>query len=387
MAAVSVGEALAIAREARLALPVEEVSLDEAAGRVLARDLAAAVPAPPWTTSAMDGWAVRAADTPGELAIAGESAAGAPFRARMEPGRAVRISTGAVVPEGADAVVRLEDGAEEDGRLRAPATPPGAHVRAAGELLAAGGTLLAAGGRVAPHAVGAIGAVGLASVPCAARPRVAIMATGRELVPLGAPLADGRIHDSNRHGIRAQLLAAGALVVSSEVVGDERAATARALERLLEGGADLVVTVGGMGRGPHDHVRPALAGAGVETLFDGLRATSLQPTWLGRRGPRLVLGLPGNPVSSALALHVVGRELLGAGGAWERRLPLVAPWGREPGRADILMSRLAGGGVEPLADQRSHAVVSLARAEVLAWVEEGRGALAPGDSVPVSLLG
>src|SRR5262249_15220879 len=183
----------------------------------------------------------------------------------------------------------------------------------------------------------------------------------RSWPPRASSLHSGRRSPTGATGIRPQLEAAGALAASSEVVGDERAATAAALERLLEGGADLVVTVGGMGRGPHDHVRPALAGAGVEALFDGLRATSLQPTWLGRRGPRLVRGLPGNRVSSALALHVVGRELLGAGDAWERRLPLVAPWGRDPGRADILMCRLADGGVAPLADQRSHAVVSLAR--------------------------
>jgi len=385
-AAASVAEALEIARRERLRPPVEYVPLAEAAGRVLASDVRAAVAAPPWTTSAMDGWALRAADTPGDLPLAGESAAGAPFSGVLEPGRAVRISTGAVVPAGADAIVRLEDGAEQDGRLRAPATPAGAHVRAAGELLARGGTLLPAGERVAPHAVGAIGAVGLASVPCIARPRVAILATGRELATLGSPLTDGRIHDSNRHGIRAQLEAAGALVVSSEVLGDDRAATSAAIERLLAGAAEVVVTLGGMGRGPHDHVRPALAGAGVEALFDGLRATSLQPTWLGRRATRLALGLPGNPASAAIAVHVVGRELLGLREPWDRTLPLVAPWAREPGRADLLMCRLAVGGIAPLPDQRSHAVVSLARADALAWVEEGRGSLAAGEAVPFSPL-
>jgi molybdopterin molybdotransferase len=195
-------------------LPAELVALEAAPGRLLAEDVCAVVSLPPFTASAMDGWAVRAADTPAELSIVGESAAGAPWAGRIVAGQAVRISTGAQLPDGADSVVPNEDADARVGRVRVGTAPLGAHVRMLGEVIEAGATLLSAGTVVAPHAVAGIAATGHVRLPCAARPRVAVLATGSELVPLGWPLPAGAIYDASRVGVAAQARWAGAQVVA-----------------------------------------------------------------------------------------------------------------------------------------------------------------------------
>ena len=368
-------EAIALAASLAPRPPAEPVPVPDAAGRVLAEDVRAGRDLPAADSSAMDGWAVRAADTPGLLRPAGESAAGSPADAALAPGAAMAVSTGASLPAGADAVARREVAAHEAGMVRVTeAVPPGRDVRRRGETIRAGALLLARGHRVAPHEVGALGATGRAEVLCRRRPRVAILATGAELIPLGAPAGPAQVHDSSRHGLAAQVVASGGVVVGSEAVGDDLDATVAALAAMLDAPGDrrpdVVVTNGGISAGVHDLVRPALARLGVEEVARGVRAKPVHPTYIGRRGDQVVLGLPGNPASAAVAFHLLGRPLLGAGERWWRRAPLTAAVETRPGRAELLRCDEGPDGLTPHPDQGPHAVTSLAGATALAWVGE-----------------
>lgn len=387
---MSVAEALERARELAPVMSAEPVPVPEAAGRVLAEDVRAGRDLPAVASAAMDGWAVRAADTPGALVAAGESSAGRPSRDAVGSGQAMAISTGAPLPGGADAVARREivraDGAAV--HVDRP-VPPGHDVRRQGETIRAGAVLLPRGHRVAPHEVGALGATGRAEVLCARRPRVAILATGAELIPLGAPARPEEVHDSSRHGLGAQVADAGGLVVASITVGDDLAVTIDALSALLDAAGearpDVVVTNGGISGGAHDLVRPALEHLGVEEAVRRVRATPVRPTYLGRRGDQVVLGLPGNQASAAVAFHLLGRPLLGALEGWWRRAPLTGPVRTRAGQADLVRCVEGPDGLAPLPDQGSHAVTSLAGATALAWVGEDDGGRA-GDVVPFSRL-
>lgn len=383
-------EALAVARALAPATGTEPVPVPEAAGRTLADDVRAVRDLPPADLSAMDGWAVRAAETPGVLRAAGESAAGRPAARGLEPGRAIAVSTGARIPQGADAVARREIVRVEGGEVRVEApVAAGRDIRRRGETIRADAVLLGAGHRVAPHEVGALGAAGHAAVRCVRRPRVAILATGAELVALGAAADPSQVHDSSRHGLAAQAVAAGGLVVASARVGDDARATEAALAALLDATGpqrpDVIVTNGGISVGDHDLVRPALARLGVEELVRGVRAAPVSPTYLGRRGDRVVLGLPGNPASAAVAFHLLGRPLLGVGDDWSLRAPLAARATLRPGRAELVRCAEGPDGLTPLADQGSHAVTSLAGATALAWLGEDDDG-APGSWVRVSRL-
>jgi molybdopterin molybdotransferase len=369
---VPLERALELVGELALEPEPEAVPVDGAAGRLLAEEVDAAVDLPPFHASAMDGWALRAADAPGQMRLVGESAAGVPWPGMLGPGEAVRISTGAAMPAGADAVLRLEEGAEADGRVVARAgLPVGRDVRARGEVVRAGDRLMGPGDLVSTAALGGLAAAGAAMLRCRRRPRVAILASGRELAPLGRPLEPGAVYDSTRLGIRAQAEVAAAQVVAFERVDDDPEATDAAVRRLLDDGADLLVTVGGISGGRHDHVRAAMAAAGVEEVFRGVRVSPCRPTWLGVRGAQRALGLPGNPVSAAVAFHLFGRPLLGRGEDWSRRAPLAERHRTPPGRAEALRCREEDGALVPMADQASHAVTSLFGSTALAWIPAG----------------
>lgn len=345
---------------------------------------------PPFTASAMDGWAVCAADTPAELSIVGESAAGAPWPGRLVAGQALRISTGAPLPDGADSVVPSEDADARMGRVRVGTATLGAHVRARGEVIEAGATLLSAGTVVATHAVAGLAATGHVSLPCVARPRVAVLATGSELTPLGAPLPPGAIYDASRVGVSAQARWAGAQVVASAVVEDDLSATVAAIRRLLgppdTPACDVLVTAGGIGHGVHDHVRGALARAGVEEVVGGVALSPCRPTWLGHRGDQAVLGLPGNQVSAAVAMHIFGRPLLGVHDPWDRTAPLHEPYPRSGRGPAAIRCQVLGDSLRPLPGQGAHAVADLARADALAIIPGGPGELPPGSRVTVLLF-
>lgn len=386
---VSFDEALAEMRARALAPPAEPVALADLVGRVLAEDVRARADHPAFTNSAMDGFAVRAADAAdgAVLRLVGESRAGTPFPGRVGAGEATRISTGAELPAGADTVLRVEDAEEVDGGVRMLVAPaPGRHVRAQGEDVRRGEVLLAAGHVLGPHEVAVVAAAGRARVACVRRPRVAVLGSGDEVVPAGGELAPGQVYDSNRPGVTAQAIAAGARVVASVLVPDDRERTLATVRGLLDpdgrhDAPELLVTIGGVSVGRHDHLRPALEAAGVREILFGVEIRPGHPLWLGRRGEQLVLGLPGNPVSAAVCFHAFGRPLLGRADQWEPRRPLGARYTKQTPRTELVRCREIDGALHPLPRQGSHAVTSLAGATHLAAIEAPVRELAAGEPV------
>ena len=389
---------IAEARERVLAavqpLPAEEVPLDQALGRVLAEEVRSAEDLPPFDSSAMDGYALVAGPA-GELPVVGESRAGRPADRPLSAGEAMRISTGAAMPVGADAVVPVERVEVLDGRVRVPDTEPGAHIRRAGEDVRAGLPVIAAGTELDPASVAVLAALGRASVPCGGVPRVTVLVTGDELVEPGEPLGPGQIRDSNAYALAAQATRAGARVVGRRIVRDDRAATEATFAAALEE-ADVVVASGGVSVGPHDHVKPALAALGVEERFWGVRLKPGKPTWFGVRGEKLVFGLPGNPVSAMITFHLFARPALrglaGADAASTRaRAVLDVPLPRNAQREEVVRCRLHprddGWHVEPTKEQGSHVLTSMLGASAYALVPAGEGELAAGERVDIELVG
>src|SRR3984893_14792426 len=320
-------------------LPAESVAIADASGRVLAEADAARVDLPPFASSAMDGYALRAADTPGRLPVVAHIAAGRPAPRPLEPGEAMEISTGGVVPDGADAVVPVEAVVTHDnGVVEITAqVARGEYVRSRGGDVRSGDPVCPAGVRLTPAQLGALAAVARAEVRCARRPRVALLATGTELRAPGEPLGPGEIYESNGLMLAAALAAEGAEVERLPRVEDEEHAHRAALERGLE--ADVLVTSGGVSVGPHDLVRTIEADLGVEEVFWGVAVKPGKPVAFGVRGRTLVFGLPGNPVSSLVGLELFVRPALRAFQGLADPLPriergaLAAPLRRTPGRA------------------------------------------------------
>jgi len=345
---------------------------------------------PPFAGSAMDGYAVRSADTPGRLVVAGECAAGWPGARGSAPGEAWRISTGAPLPPGADAVVRQEDVRVEAGHVTVAAqVPPGADVRPPGEDLAAGAEVIPAGTVLAAHEAGVVAAAGHDAAWCTRRIRIALLVSGDELAPPGGELRAGEVYDSNRYAIAAQARAAGAAITEVASVGDDPAATRASVRRLLDGDGDppdLLVTTGGLSVGPHDHLRPALREAGVREVVPRVAVRPGRPTWIGARGAQVVLAIPGTPAAASVCFHVLGRPLLGHADAWAETAPLAVPVRMRAGVVQLLRCRLGSAGVMPLDRQGSAALSSMAGARALAWVPAGAGELAAGSPVRVDRL-
>jgi len=390
-----IGEALARVLDRVRVLSTEEVPLGAADGRVLVEAAAAAVDLPPFPSSAMDGFAVRAADTPATLPVVARVAAGAPAPRPLGAGEAVAISTGGVVPDGADAVVPVELVETRGGEVAVPVVPAGDNVRPRGSDVSAGAEVVAAGLRLGPAQLGALAAAGVTVVRCARRPRVAVLATGSEMRPPGESLGPGEIYDSNTLMLASQVRSAGGDVERLPHVTDDERATRRALERGL--GVDVLVTSGGVSVGEHDLVRGLLTELGVEQVFWGVAVRPGRPIAFGVRGATLVFGLPGNPVSSLVGFELFVRPaLLALQGVAEPRPPfrpgrLAAGVRRNPARESLLRarSRVAGDAVEvePLAGQESHMIARAAAADALVLVPRGEGELAAGSDVLYLALG
>ncbi len=394
----SIEEALALVLDGIEPLAAERVPLAEAAGRVAAGDARAAVDLPPFDRSAMDGYAVRAADTaPGvPLRLAGGVAAGEVAAAALEPGTAAAISTGAAVPPGADAILQSELAHLDDGHV-APerAIEPGRHVRVRGEDVRAGDVLARAGERLTVPRLSALASAGVGQVEVHRRPRLRLAVTGSELLPLGAPPEPGRIHESN--GLMIGLLArrAGAEVTDVGVIPDEREATLAAVREGLE--ADVLVVSGGVSVGPHDHVKPAFEACGVEEVFWRVRIKPGKPLWFGRRGDTLVFGLPGNPLSTIVAFCVfiepALRRLQGEVDARPRlaRGRLTVAAGPSDDRTTFLTARIAPGAdgvleATPTERQGSHMTGALGESDGFAIAPHGSGGLDAGAAVDLLLL-
>jgi molybdopterin molybdotransferase len=387
---LSMDEALDRILERIRPLPPEAVALDEAAQRVLAEPGVASVDLPPFPSSAMDGFAVHAGDTPGTLPVAFRVAAGSPSVDALPAGVAAGIATGGVVPEGADAVVPVELVAERNGDVEIPdAALPGAHIRPRGGDVRQGEVVVAAGTRLGAAQLGALAAAGVATVACHARPRVAVLATGSELRAPGEALGPGEIYESNRAAVATVLSGAGALVERLPVIVDEEDAHRAALTRALE--ADVLVTTGGVSVGPHDLVRRIASGLGVEEVFWGVAVKPGKPLSFGVRGDTLVFGLPGNPVSSLVgALLFVRPAVLALQGLADPRPQLdtgrlAAPLRRNERRDELVRARRRPGDeaaiLEPLVGQDSHMIARAAAADALVHVPRGVGEIQAGGTV------
>jgi molybdopterin molybdotransferase len=417
-------QALELVLERTQPLTAVEVELVDALERVLAEDVTSADDVPSFDNSAMDGFAIRSGDTAGAserrpvaLEVADESRAGRPSRVTLRSGQAIRISTGAMLPAGADAVARSEDCRERDGSVEVLVpVAPGKEVRRAGEDMRAGEVVLERGTLLGPAELGVLASAGAARVRCARRPRVAVLITGDELVEPGHPLAPGQVRNSNAYSVTAQVRRAGAELASLRHVGDDREATVEAVRAALD--SDLLIACGGVSVGPHDHVKAAFAALAVEEVFWGVALRPGHPTWFGVKknsgfrlgaktgsseaplagtseGTTLVFGLPGNPVSAMVTFHLFARPAIAAlSGATlpRRRASAVIDerYGKRPGRAHVVRCRLEARGdgwhVRPTKAQGSHVLTSMLGAEALAYVEVERGDVEAGERVEIEIL-
>ncbi|MDQ3675517.1 MAG: molybdopterin molybdotransferase MoeA [Actinomycetota bacterium] len=378
----------------------EEVSLEDALGRVLATDALAPSDVPPFACSAMDGFALLAADTesvPARLRVIGEARAGHPAGVSIEPGTAVRISTGAPLPEDADTVVRQELTEPGDGEVIVQETvAAGNDVRYAGEDITAGETTLLAGTVLGSPEIGHLASLNIAQPAVVRRPRVALVSTGDELVSPGPELRPGEIRDANGPALTAAARAAGAEVTASLRVGDDRAATVQTLQAAFED-ADVLCTVGGVSVGPHDHVRPALEELGGREVF---ARVSLKPggqvCFYVMPGGSLAFALPGNPASALTAFRVLVvpalYAMLGRSETLHTARAIAATdLPGAIGRTTVVRCSAEmhddGWHVTPNGAQGSHILTSLLGVPALALVPEDCESLPAGEHVDIEFVG
>ncbi|GAA4112057.1 molybdopterin molybdotransferase MoeA [Knoellia locipacati] len=375
-------------------LPPVRVALGDALGRVLAADVVATVDLPGFDNSAMDGYAVRSADVAGASAaspvvldVDGDIAAGDTRRHVLRPGATMRIMTGAPLPEGADAVVPVE---ESDGGVQRVtlmlAAESGRHLRRRGEDVRAGDVVLRAGVRVNPGRLALIAAANVPEVSVAARPRVSVVSTGDELVLAGSSLDHGQIVDSNRPMLMALVEAAGAELVGFGHLADDAEAMA-ALLADVPGQPDLVLTTGGVSMGAYDTVKEVLTASG-EVEFSKVAMRPGMPQGAGVVGERRtpIVTLPGNPVSSYVSFHVfvlpVLRALAGLPPEAATTEAVASQgWSSVPGKVEFTRVVLEGGRVRPSGGQGSHMLGALAEATHLAVVDAATTGVSEGDVV------
>jgi molybdopterin molybdotransferase len=304
---------------------VETVSLNEADGRILAKGISASLPLPPFTNSAVDGYAVRSRDLPkaeeATFPVTGRIQAGASAAEAIQPGHAVRIFTGAPMPGGADTVFMQEDvRVDRDGRVVLPAgLKPGANVRPAGEDIAVGSSALSAGQRLRPQDVALAAAFGLTQIEVRMRVRVAVFSTGNEVVSPGAPRAAAQLYDSNRFMLMAMLARLGCEVSDLGILRDDRASLADGLKKVA-GHHDLILTTGGVSTGEEDHVKASVESVGRLVLWR-MAIKPGRPVAMGIIDGTPFIGLPGNPVASFVTfVHVVRPTVLALSGAVQQPL-------------------------------------------------------------------
>jgi molybdopterin molybdotransferase len=412
-------------------VPHEEVSAEEAGGRVTSHPVLAHRTLPPSANSAMDGFAVRAGDVEGaaesapvDLRIVGDSLPGAPWKGTLGPGQAVRIMTGGPIPDGADSVIRVEhtDGGRDGGAVRIHSDADRLrHLRPAGEDMAAGDEVLPAGRRIGAGQVAVLAGIGARTVRVHRRPRVAILSTGDELRPVGSdtdPWDEG-VPDTNTPTLARAVLEAGGIPLPMGIARDSRASLAEALDRVTGARPDLLLTTGGASMGAADLVKPAMAQAGYHSVFWRVKIRPGSPFSYGTlprggtgadssggdgQGPTHVFGLPGNPVSSFVTFQLLVRPfLLAAGGRRHSFLPVVRAVAAEPltGARDLAVflrvslephEKGTGAGSEVryrarlTGAQGSGLLNSLGRADGLAVLPRGIERIEGGDRVDVVLL-
>lgn len=382
-------------------LASEEIALTEALGRVLTRDALAGENLPSFANSAMDGYAIRASESAGAseraprgLRLAGEVPAGRVYDGIVHPGEAVRILTGAPLPEGADAVLQQElTHAQGDVVELLAEVAPGNNVRYPGEDVRSGMLLVPAGAELGPAEIALLAATGVHRVTVSRRPRVAILATGDELAPLGTAPEPGQIHESNSPYLAAAVTRAGAIPVPLGIARDQAEELRAKLHAARE--ADLLLTSGGVSVGDYDLVKQILAEQGA-IEFWRVRMRPGKPVAFGLLGQTPLLGLPGNPVSAAVTFELFGRPairtMLGCASVLRPTVEVVLEEG-EIHRADrqqYVRARLFSQGGTLVARttgaQESHIISSLRGATALLVVDIGEGAVRAGDRLPALLL-
>jgi molybdopterin molybdotransferase len=381
-------------------LPVEEVDLHEAAGRVLAVDVTASVSVPPFDRAAMDGYALRGSESfgagpynPLEFDVVGMSMPGRPFAGVVQPGQAVRIMTGAPLPNGADAVLQAENAEEVDAgsTIRVRVTdpvPPGRHVGRLGEDIAAGSVVLNAGRVLRPQDVAVLASIGATPVPVIRRPTVAVLVTGDELLPCGSRPEGFRIVDSNSVMLDALIRRDHGIPTIFPLIPDRREAVR---EALLATQADVVFVSGGSSVGQEDHAPRVLAELGELTVH-GVALRPASPAGLGFLGSRPVFLLPGNPVSCLCAYDLfAGPALRRLGGRSMDlpyrtcTLPLARKIASAVGRVDYVRVVVGNGQVEPLATSGAAILSSTTRADGFVLVPANSEGHPAGDHVQVFL--
>lgn len=406
---ISVAEAIRIVRAQSELLPVERVGISEYLGRVLARDVVADSDLPPFNRAQMDGYAMRAADTenasgdaPASLRVVGEAAAGRGWRGRLQSGEAVRIMTGAPVPDGADSVQRVEVTSEREGgaivHIERATTPGQFIVERASEVMA-GTVVLRAGETINATMTAALAAFGYAQIEVRRRPRVMVLATGTELVAVGERPGADQIRDSNSYSLSAYATLAGAVVERLPFAGDDPGQLVELISIGAER-ADLLVLSGGVSMGVYDFTKPALNQLGAEMFFERVALRPGKPTVFARLvAPRrtLVFGLPGNPVSVSVTFNLFARTaLLAMQGTHdptlvEERAVLGRPVKGALERMSYLPARLLTDDdghliAEPLKWGGSSDFVAFAHATALIIVPQGVTALEAGARVQIVRL-
>ena len=376
------------------AVEIETVPLARAAGRVLARDLVAPIDLPPYANSAVDGYALAHADLAPAgatvLPVGGRAAAGHPLDRKLRPGEAIRVFTGAPMPEGADTVMMQEDCVVEAGRVRLkPGIAKGANRRLAGEDVARGMVAIAAGRRLGPAELGLAAALGQSALPVFRTLRVALLSTGDEVREPGLPLPPGTIYDANRFILAALLTGLGCAVSDFGIRPDREAALADTIAAARVG-HDLIVTSGGVSTGDEDHVRAAIERQG-SLHFWRLAIKPGRPVALGQVGGVPLIGLPGNPVAAVVTFAVLARPLIlklaGAVAAAPRLYPVRAGFAykKKPGRREYLRARLErdGAALVAIRFERDGAgiISSIVRSDGLVVVDEPTRELAAGSIV------
>jgi molybdopterin molybdotransferase len=399
MALLSVEEALKRLLSDAVPLAAETVPIGEAGERVLAAPLKALRTQPPFPASAMDGYAVRAADLSvgARLAVIGEAPAGAPFAGSVGAGQALRIFTGGAVPDGVDTILIQENAKRLDaGTVEVLETvAAGRHIRRAGLDFAEGEALLDKGRLLDAAALSLAAAANHASVPVVRRPIVAVLATGDELLPPGSAPGPGQIIASNSYGVAAVTRAAGGQVLDLGIVRDDRAEMAARIRPALDANADIIVTLGGASVGDHDLVHEVLTGEGMALDFWKIAMRPGKPLMFGRLGGTRVVGLPGNPVSSLVCAHLFLKPLVArlAGRSADpdiREATLAADMDANDSRQDYVRAAVDSGSgrlvVKPFGTQDSSMLKILADANGLVIRPPHAPAAPAGTAVPVLML-
>lgn len=395
--AKSVEEALEIILGASVPLSESEwLALDAALDRVLARDQVAASPIPAWPNSAMDGYALRSSDGDIPRQIVGSSFAGHPYVGSVAPGQAIRIMTGAIVPDDCDTVVPQEQ-TQRDGETVHFTSPirAGANIRGIGDDLAQGEVALPAGTQLRPSQIGVLASLGIAEVEVLRRLRVAFFSTGDELRAVGETLRTAEIYDSNRHSLLALLRRLGCEAIDLGRLPDDPERIGNAL-RQAGATADVLITSGGVSVGEADYIAELLQSLG-SVQFWKMNMKPGRPLAFGRIGQADFFGLPGNPVSTIVTFYQFVapalRKRMGCRAPWTAprlRLPCATPIKKKPGRTDYQRGRLLPGPdglqVAPVKTQSSHILTGMAQAECFLIIPAESGNLPAGTLVDVQLL-